>query len=402
MARIALYGCCALAAAISSFSAAQEAVTIRQAVDAAWEKSVQLPAASGRVGVARARRLAADSPWAAPPSLDILNRGEPLRASAAGQRETEVGVAWPLLLPGQRSARIGSADSELGSSEAGLRAAKLAIAGEVREAAWTVLAREAELALAESQAKALLQLAADVDRRVAAGDLARADSLAARAEALAASNAAREAAPRLEAARARWRVLTGLPAVPAALEPAAAEVSPDEHPEMAAATLRLETARKRLDLTRAERRDPPELMLRYRNEVAASGLPSQNSIGVAVRIPFATDSRNAPREAAVLAEVEVALAEERRTRERLAAELASAKALASATEQQVAQEESRAALLRERARLIDRSFRAGETALPELLRTLSAAAQAESSLARQRAELGLARARVQQAAGVLP
>jgi outer membrane protein TolC len=272
----------------------------------------------------------------------------------------------------------------------------------VREAAWTVLAREAELALAESQAKALLQLAADVDRRVAAGDLARADSLAARAEALAASNAAREAAPRLEAARARWRVLTGMLAVPAALEPAAAEVSPDEHPEMAAATLRLETARKRLDLTRAERRDPPELMLRYRNEVAASGLPSQNSIGVAVRIPFATDSRNAPREAAALAEVEVTLAEERRTRERLAAELASATALASATEQQVAQEESRAALLRERARLIERSFRAGETALPELLRTLSAAAQAESSLARQRAELGLARARVQQAAGVLP
>ena len=60
------------------------------------------------------------------------------------------------------------------------------------------------------------------------------------------------------------------------------------------------------------------------------------------------------------------------------------------------------AWLRERATLIDKSFRAGETPLPELLRALNTAAQAESAVARQTAALGLARARLQQSLGILP
>jgi cobalt-zinc-cadmium efflux system outer membrane protein len=399
--RIALFCCCALAAAIGTASIAQQGASIREAVEAAWSKSVQLPAASGRLGIARANQTAAQAYWAAAPTVELMNRGDPLTSSTAGQRETEIGVAWPLLLPGQRSARLGSADSELNASEAGVRAAKLGIAGEVREAAWAIFALQAELALAESRARSMQELAADVDRRVAAGDLARADALAARAEALAASNSARETAPKLEAARSRWRVLTGMTDVPVAPE-AQANAALEDHPELALARLRTEAAQKRLELTRATRREPPELVVRYRNEVAASGFPSQNSLGLALRIPLATDDRNLPREASSIAEVDVALAEERRSRERLAAELASARALAAAAEQQLAQEESRAVLLRERAQLIDRSFRAGETPLPELLRTLDVAAQAEARLARQRAEFGLARARAQQAAGVLP
>jgi outer membrane protein TolC len=65
-------------------------------------------------------------------------------------------------------------------------------------------------------------------------------------------------------------------------------------------------------------------------------------------------------------------------------------------------ETARARLLRERATLIDKSFQAGETPLPELLRALAAAAQADSAVARQTAALGLAQARLQQALGVLP
>ena len=52
--------------------------------------------------------------------------------------------------------------------------------------------------------------------------------------------------------------------------------------------------------------------------------------------------------------------------------------------------------------LIDKSFRAGETPLPDLLRALAAAAQADSAVARQTAALGLARARLQQTLGLLP
>ena len=71
-------------------------------------------------------------------------------------------------------------------------------------------------------------------------------------------------------------------------------------------------------------------------------------------------------------------------------------------EAQLDAETARAGLLRERASLIDKSFRAGETPLPELLRALAAAAQADSAAARQTAALGLARARLQQALGLFP
>jgi len=59
-------------------------------------------------------------------------------------------------------------------------------------------------------------------------------------------------------------------------------------------------------------------------------------------------------------------------------------------------------LLRERAALIEKSFKAGETPLPEMLRALTAATQAEASVARARAALGQAHARLQQAQGVMP
>jgi cobalt-zinc-cadmium efflux system outer membrane protein len=58
--------------------------------------------------------------------------------------------------------------------------------------------------------------------------------------------------------------------------------------------------------------------------------------------------------------------------------------------------------LRERAAHLDKAFRAGEAALPDLLRALSAAAQAELAHARQQAALGVAFARLQYAQGVNP
>lgn len=386
------------AGALVSPAGASEA--LRQAVESAWQRSVQRPAASGQLEVARAGRTAAGALWAAPPALELAHRGDPLSSTVSGQRESEVGIAWPLLLPGQRSARTASAEADLGTAEAAQLAAKLRVAGEVREAAWQVLARRAEASLAQRRAHALETLAADVERRVAAGDLARADALAARAEFLASDAQAKQAAQRVAAARAQWRVLTGIDEVPDAVEPLPQAV--DEHPEVAAARLAAAAAQSHLELTRATRRDPPEVLLRYRNDVPAAGLASERTLGVAVRIPFGTDDRNLPREAAALAQLDVARAEERRAQARLQAELATARDAAASTERQLALEESRAALLRERAGLVERSFRAGETALPELLRTLSAAAQAEAGLARQRAELGLARARARQAAGVLP
>lgn len=143
-------------------------------------------------------------------------------------------------------------------------------------------------------------------------------------------------------------------------------------------------------------------MLRYRRETAGGGLPSDNSINIALRIPLGTDDRNLPREKAAVAELEVASAEELRQRRRLESEGHAAAFAMRTSEQQIEAEAARVELLRERAALIEKSFRAGETALPELLRATAAAAQAEAAAASQRAALGLARARLNQINGQMP
>ena len=386
------------ASAVSGAGAA--APSIQFAAQAAWLRSVQSRSAEGRLDHARAGQSVAASPWAAPPALELGHRTDRLNDSL-GRRESEIGVAWPLWLPGQRVARGNAADAELGAAESSRLAERLRSAGDVREAAWSLQAVQAERAAAKARAATLSALTADVERRVKAGDLARADALAVRAESLAADAEVAASQGRLDAARVRWRALTGVEPL---LDPSEASVNgtAPEHPELALALLEIERARKRLDLNRVSRRDPPELLLRYRQDTAGAGAALQNSVGVALRIPFGTDDRNLPRDAAALAELDIAQARERSLRLRIEADINIARSAAVLAERQLGAEESRAALLRERAQLIGQSFRAGQTALPEQLRALAAADQAAGSLARQRAELGLARARLKQSLGILP
>jgi outer membrane protein, heavy metal efflux system len=369
------------------------------ALESAWERSVQSKSVAGQLGRARAMQSAAGALWAAPPSLELLHRGDPLAASA-GQRESEIGLAWPLLMPGVRSARGAAAQADLETAEAGESAARLRLAGELREAVWGLQARRAELQLAQAQAQSLDGLLQDVARRVAAGDSARTDLLAAQAERAAALSSASEAAQRLAVAAAQWRLLTGLEPPQDPGEDAAP--MPASHPLMRVAELGAEAAQKRLELVRATRRDAPEIMVRYRNELPAANFPAENSIGIGLRFAFGTGDRNQPREAAALAELDVARAEARRLREQIEIEIAAARLGVATAQEQLSSDTMRAVALRERASLLDRSFRAGETPVAELLRTLAGAAQADLHVARRRSELGLAGARLQQAMGALP
>ncbi len=397
-------------------------ISMAAAVDAAWQRAVAAQEARGLRQRADAERSAASSLWAAPPALQLSHRNDRWQRNA-GQQETEIGLAWPLWLPGQRAARGAVADAAVAAADVSQAAARLRMAGEVREAAWAIHALEAELVQADALLRSLQTLAEDVERRVRAGDMARADALAARAELLGATAQQTEVRQRLVQARGQWKLLTGLEALVDAQADAqtdaqaeaqadareaartpdtAAPVTLALHPELRYAALATEHARKRVALVQASRRDPPELSLGFRQDTPGRSAGPQNSITIGLRLPFGTDDRNQPLQAAALSELELAQAREQRLRDRLDADLAAALAAQATTQQQLLAERDRAALLRERALLIDKSFRAGETPLPDLLRALSAAAQAEASLARQQAALGLARARLHQASGLLP
>lgn len=405
----ALVGAIAPAAAQPSPSSTQPGaagVTLAQATEAAWQRAVQSREAESQGRRARAEQTAAASLWAASPAME-LNHINDRAHSNAGRRETEVGFVWPLWLPGQRDARAAAADADLKLADIGTEAARLRVAGQVREAAWRLSAAQAEAASAAAQDQYLQRIANDVQRRVQAGDLARSDALAARAELLEAQALQNEIDQRLQALRAQWRTLTGLDAMPDLPAPTTSSAPGDlaaytEHPELRLAVQAVERARKRVDVVSASRRDPPELTLRYREEAPGMGESTQRGIGIGLRIPFGTDGRNAPLQAAAFGDLDVAETTEQRLRERQEADVRVARSALQSAAQQLVGTRSRASLLRERAQLIDKSFQAGETSLPDLLRAANAAAVADAALARQQAAWGLAQAQLQQALGLLP
>jgi cobalt-zinc-cadmium efflux system outer membrane protein len=392
-----------LGLALTSGAVAQPTVSLADAVEAAWRRSAQSAEATGQLRQAEARRDAASAFWAAPPAVEAGVMRERQKAGGARVRETELGLAVPLWLPGQRAAGLAQADAAAAAAAASAAAGRLRLAGAVREAAAEVALQRAELLAAEAQWRELDALARDVARRVAAGDLAPADALAARAELLAASGAVAQARQRAQASELQWQALTGLSTLPEAviMPSSPAPGALDAHPVRRAAALNVELARKRVASAAASRRDAPELLLRARQEVS-SGEPDTRGLGIAIRVPFGTADRNGPLAAAALAELDVAEAAEREQVSQLEAALATARLGEQAARQQLADERARAALLRERAGLIDRSFKAGETGLPDMLRALNAAAQAEAALARQEAVLSQATSRLQQALGVMP
>lgn len=391
----------------SAQSAPAAPPTLRQALDAAWQRSSEEVESRGRQARAQADQAIAQSWLAAPPSVELSQR-EGLGGAPAGSRETELGVALPLWRPGQRAAGEQAAQAQSAWSRAVEQAERLRLAGRLREAVSAAQLAAVDLQQAERQTETLRQLAEDVQRRVAAGDLAPADALAARAELLAAQAQARAARQGVQAQRSAWRLLTGLESLPvdepAALAPEMANAAavPDAHPDWVFATAAVGLGQRRLDLARGYRPDAPELAVALRQASPGQGASAQGAVTFSLRLPVGGAAHLQPRITAAQGELDLAEVQARRTRERLAAEIQLASSQLQSSQAQLQAEEERAALLADRARLIDKSFRAGESPLPELLRALASAAAAEGARARQQVARQQAAARLQHALGWLP
>ncbi len=376
-------------------------IALKSALAAAWQRSVAAREAGAQQRGADAARTAADAMWARAPALELGRREG--QGVSSGKNETDLGLAWPLWLPGQRSARQATAELQAQLAQEQMRVQQLRLAGELREQAWGLRLLQAEVEQAQAQQQMFQELADDVARRVRAGDLARADAMAARAELLAAQAQVQEATQRLAEGRARWQVLTGQALDPDTAEPEAPPqaILDESHPELVLTERRLAFSRSRLDLVQHSRRDAPELSVGYR-QAQSPDSNTQNSMSVRLRLPLGTQDRNLPLEAVALGELEVAETAAQRVREQLGAALETARLALRSAEARREAERERAALLQERAALLRRAFAAGELALPELLRALNTASQAQAARTRQEAALGLARARYQQALGWLP
>lgn len=351
-------------------------------------------------GAAAQGELAAQ--WVAgAPSVSLANSNDRLGRDR-GQEEWEAELALPLWLPGQQAAR--RAEAEAGRAEQAARrdALRLAVAGELREAWWALAEARAAAALAARRAVSAEALAADVLRRFLAGEASRLDANLARHERLAADAEAITARAAVQAGAQAWQRLTGGEPPAELVAETAAEVVPDEHPQLRAARAAARTARARSHVAAATRRDAPELAFRVRRERGEFGEAYANSLGVKLTIPFSSGPRVRQSDAATRAETLQAEAELALQTARLGQDVDRGRREFAAAEWRLALAAEQRTLTADNLRLAEKSYALGESDLVALLRARAAALEAEAQHERQMIARAAATSRLNQALGVLP
>ena len=374
-------------------------LTLQTLFEQAWQRQPEAQSAALRREAVQATRSAAAA-WTAEPVALELSTQTDRPGSNQGSREAEVGLALPLWLPGERARKAALADAEAQALDSRQRAAQLQLAATVREAWWAAQRAQADWALAQDRLNNAQRLAADVARRVRAGDLSRADqaqadSAVSQAEAaLAEAQGSRDAAL---AALAAW----GVQAVPdGAL--ADATTAAAQHPAATDWRDEAEVARRAADLAAVQTRANPELTVAATRGREQAGDRYQQTFTVGLRIPLGGGDRAQAKQATARADAIDAEARAAVEQRRLAADIAAAMARVKATQAQRDALARHAALAQGTRGFIDKAFRLGEADGPTRLRVELEAAQAERQLARARIDAAAAISDLRQALGLLP
>ena len=383
------------------FAGPASSQTLHDFVEAAAARNPELAGLAGRREAIGARQYAADALTPGAPTLNgsyvtdqvLVNRH---------QTDAQIGISTPLWLPGEGTASRRVADAELIRSSAQAAAIKLKIAGLVRDSLADFALAQAELAVAVRRVRDTRALEVDVGRRSQAREASEADLLLARAERIAADGELRERRAALEQSWLEFRTLTGIAPVAAALNEPLPEAAAAAHPRLADAKGAINVARANRALAAIQVRDSPEIGLSARHNQDISGTVFDNSIGIELRIPFATDARNRPRQAAAQAELTEAsagfvAAEREIGTEQQKARIGYDNALA---QRGFAHERTR--VLIQQSALIGRGYQGGQISLFDYVRTRSLAFEAESAVARAEIGVAKARSRLNQAFGVIP
>ena len=387
------------------------AVSLRTALDKAWENSPQAQTLEARRAESDAQGVAANSLLPGAPAVILGHRGDQLNSNA-GKREWEAGIALPIWLPGQRDARQRQAQAGKAGLEASIRALRLKLAGELREAIWQVRQAEGQTRLDDERVLSAKKLADDVARRVLAGELAKTDLNLAQNEWRTAQAAVLQGRNRLLQAQQAYATLTGMTALPddiaespqpnhlrASVQP---KPSPDDHPVLEAARQAIEAAQAQVRMASESRRDSPEIELSMRRERGNLNDPYASTVAISLRLPLSTDARNLPLSSAAQTALTGAHSEYTRVRIMLEYHGQQAEQALQAADQVLDLARQQRAAARENLDLIRKSFDLGESDLFALLRARAASFEAEQSYNQQEIAQALARARLNQAQGVLP
>lgn len=404
-------GCCVIAMALSLPAQAQTK-SLAELFSAAWQRQPEAQAAAAHREAAEGRQASARSWTAEPASLEIASKTDRLHRND-GTRELELGIAAPLWRPGERRHAQALAAAELGAVDSRVAAAQWRLAGLLREAWWAWQRAALDLGLAQARVEQARQLGRDVARRVAAGDLSRADQHQAEAAIAAAQAELAEAHAGLAQARFGLQALSGsVPETAGGGEPETASDSepapPGEdhslaaHPALRELQDRARLARHARELAGTQGRASPELSLSTARERGARGEAWAQTVTLGLRIPFGSEGQHKTQLATAAAAQIEAEAQLTLEQQRLSAELATARARLDASQAQFRSAARRAELARETLGFVDKAFGLGETDLPTRLRVAQEAFEAQRQSERARLGQQQALSTLRQALGLLP
>ena len=367
----------ALWAQQAQFNNTDTPLDLKQAFELAWDRQPEAKSATLRRNAAQARQEVANSWTAEPPSLDLFTQSDQVTGDQ-GRREYVAGVTLPLWLPGEQSRASELAGAELRSVSSRVSAAQLRTSQNLRTAWWDWQRARDETALANARVVNAKKLAADVRRRVNAGDLALSDQHQASGALASAEVAQAESESRLASATQHLRSLTGV------LPNSNVKQTPERMPALPA------------DFTKLDANHPAV------KERGVYGGSWQQSITLGVRIPFGSGSRDRARIGQAQAEALESESQMRLEQERLAADLEASKILVESTRLQLVAAEKRARLAQESRVFFEKSFRLGETDLPTRLRIELESVEAQRGASRARIDLAAAVSTLRQNLGLLP
>ena len=389
--------------------------TLATAFEQAW---LAHPAAAAQPSLRNAVAASQEAAQAwTPQPASIELRGQTDRAGLdRGQQELEAGLTLPLWRPGERRLAQAAAQQAERSLDAQRTAARLQLAGQLREAWWAWRRARAEQRLADAQVAHAQALRDDVQRRVRAGELSRADGHQAEGALAQALIAQAHAAAQ---ASQGWQTLRGLlgdgPLAPTQPhgrddeDPLGGEPTPGEpgadlsaHPLVQDLGQQADAARLNAALADVRQRAHPELLLGTVQGRDQRGEPLQRQLVIGLRLPWGDSP--AERVQAARTHAEAASLGAEASRQRLQAQLAldGARTRWQASQGALAAAQRRAQLARETQAFFDRSFQLGETDLPTRLRIDREAQEATRQAALAAIDLAAATSAWRQAAGLLP
>ena len=387
--------------------AAGQGVDVASAFESALAIDPELQAAEKRIEAANFAASAARAITPEPLSIEGSYRTDK-SFDNQGLREVELGVVAPVWLWGERKASRNLRNAELQTLELKLQTQKLALAAQVRQAYWGTIAAQLDVEIAQTRLLSAKRLLDDVEKRVAAGDLAKADLLQATALHAQAKAEHGSAASNVSQLAAHFTGLTGLPASvlgqprPESIDTVRTQFDAATHPDLAHAQEAFTTAQRGRELAGIQSRPNPEVGLSIVSDRGAFAAPEEKSLMLGTRIPLGSSAKHKNRVLTAQADELTAQAQVNKLERSLNARAQAAASSLKLFEELQASAEERASAAQEAYSLYQRSFELGETDLPTLLRFEQQAHEAQRLARKAKSEHAAKVSDYKQALGLLP